>query len=256
GPAIAGFVIRALTAPVAVGVNAITYVSSAAFLGRIRCHEPRPERTDRHLGRDIAEGLRFVRHNELLRAIAAEAALCNFFNAMSNAMLIYLLARTLHVSAGKIGALIAIASLGGLAGALVATSVARRVGEGRVLWMSLAIGSPFLIGVPLMRNDYTMWIAAASFTIAVAWGVIFNVTSVSFRQRLAPPHLLGRVNATMRFVVWGIMPLGSLAGGAFGTWFGVRETLWIAAVGSMLAFLPAFFSPLRSMKTLPTAATA
>ena len=253
GPTVAGFVIRALTAPVAVGVNTVTFLSSAFFLGRIRRREERPERrSDQHLGRDILEGVRFVQRNVLLRALAAEAGVSNFFNSMTNAVLLYLLAHTLQVSAGTIGALLSIASLGGLAGALLATKVARWVGEGRVLWLSLAVGSPFLIGVPLMQNNYTLWLAAASFTFAVATSVIFNVTAVSFRQRLAPPYLLGRVNATMRFVVWGIMPLGGLVGGLFGTWFGVRETLWIAAIGSMLAFLPAFFSPLRNMRTLPS----
>jgi MFS family permease len=165
---------------------------------------------------------------------------------------VYLFAHTLRLSAGTIGGLLSIASLGGLAGALFATRAAQWIGEGRVLWLSLAVGSPFLIGVPLMQNNYTMWLAAASFTVAVATSVIFNVTAVSFRQRIAPPHLLGRVNATMRFIVWGVMPLGGLVGGLFGTWFGVRETLWIAAAGMTLAFLPAFFSPLRSMRTLPT----
>ncbi len=253
GPAAAGFVIRALTAPVAVGVNAITYVSSAVFLSRIRTRESRPERSaDSHFGRDIVEGLRFVVGNPLLRAIAAEAGSANFFSAMSSAMLIYLLAHILGVSAGVIGALLSIASVGGLIGAVCATALARWVGEGRVLWLSLGVTSPFMVGVPLMRNDYTLWVAAAAFTVAVAGSVAFNVTSVSFRQRLAPPRLLGRVNATMRFMVIGALPLGGLLGGAFGTWFGVRPTLWIAAVGSMLAFLPAFFSPLRSMRTLPT----
>jgi MFS family permease len=253
GPAAAGFVIRALTAPVAVGVNAVTYVSSAVFLGRIRTREIRPERAaDRHFGRDIVEGLRFVGTNSLLRAIAAEAGSSNFFSAMSSAMLIYLLAHTLGVNAGVIGVLLSIASVGGLVGAMSATVLARRVGEGRILWLSLAVTSPFMVGVPLMRNDYTLWLAAAAFTVAVAGAVAFSVTSVSFRQRLAPPRLLGRVNATMRFLVIGAMPLGGLLGGALGTWLGVRPTLWIATVGSMLAFLPAFFSPLRSMRTLPS----
>jgi MFS family permease len=253
GPAAAGFVIRALTAPVAVGVNALTYVSSAVFLGRVRTRESRPEpAADRHFGRDIVEGLRFVGNNPLLRAIAAEAGSSNFFSAMSSAMLIYLLAHTLGVGAGVIGALLSIASVGGLVGAMSATALARRVGEGRILWLSLAVTSPFMVGVPLMRNDYSLWLAAAAFTVAVAGAVAFSVTSVSFRQRLAPPRLLGRVNATMRFLVIGAMPLGGLLGGALGTWLGVRPTLWIATVGSMLAFLPAFFSPLRSMRTLPT----
>ena len=253
GPTVAGFVIRALTAPIAVGVNTVTFLSSAAFLGRIRQREERPDRRDRqHLGRDILEGLRFVQRNVLLRALAAEAGLSNFFNSMMNATLVYLLAHTLRLSAGTIGGLLSIASLGGLAGALLATRVAQWVGEGRVLWLAMAIGSPFLIGVPLMQNNYTMWLAAASFTVAVGTSVIFNVTAVSFRQRIAPPQLLGRVNATMRFIVWGVMPLGGVVGGLFGTWFGVRETLWIAAIGMTLAFLPAFFSPLRSMRSLPT----
>ena len=257
GPAVAGFVIRTLTAPVAVGVNAITYLSSAAFLSRIRARETRPARSaESHFGRDIVEGLRFVGGNPLLRAIAAEAGSANFFGAMSSAMLLYLLAHTLGVSAGVIGALLSIASVGGLVGAVCATRLARWVGEGRILWLSLGITSPFMVGVPLMRNDYTLWLAAAAFTVAVAGSVVFSVTSVSFRQRLAPPRLLGRVNATMRFLVIGAMPLGALLGGAFGTWFGVRPTLWIAAVGAMLAFLPAFFSPLRSMRTLPTGETA
>ena len=253
GPAAAGFVIRALTAPVAVGVNAITYVSSAAFLSRIRTAgikargQRRQPLRPRHRRGTPVRG-----RNPLLRAIAAEAGSANFFSAMSSAMLIYLLAHTLGVSAGVIGALLSIASVGGLIGAVCATALARWVGEGRILWLSLGVTSPFMVGVPLMRNDYTLWLAAAAFTVAVAGSVAFNVTSVSFRQRLAPPRLLGRVNATMRFLVIGAMPLGGLLGGAFGTWFGVRPTLWIAAVGSMLAFLPAFFSPLRSMRTLPT----
>jgi MFS family permease len=133
GPAAAGFVIRALTAPVAVGVNAITYLSSAAFLSRIRARETRPERSaDSHFGRDIVEGLRFVGGNPLLRSIAAEAGSANFFGAMSSAMLIYLLAHTLGVSAGVIGALLSIASVGGLIGAVCATRLARWVGEGRI----------------------------------------------------------------------------------------------------------------------------
>jgi hypothetical protein len=82
--------------------------------------------------------------------------------------------------------------------------------------------------------------------------VVYNITQVSFRQGLCPPELLGRMNATMRFLVWGTMPLGGLLGGVLGATIGVRGTLLVAAVGGSLAFLPVFFSPLRRMRELPS----
>jgi hypothetical protein len=81
--------------------------------------------------------------------------------------------------------------------------------------------------------------------------VVYNITQVSFRQALCPPHLLGRMNATMRFMVWGTMPLGALIGGALGSSIGVRNALLVAAIGECLPVLPVFFSPLRTMRELP-----
>lgn len=251
GPAAAGQLVRAVSAPVAVGFDAISYAVSALLLGRIRLHEPKPERAEEtHLGRDIAEGLRFVLGNRLLRAIAATAGLSNLFNSMMNALLLFLLARMLMLSPASIGLLITVATAGGLAGALTATRIAKRVGQGRAIWMSMAVAGLFCIGIPAGTRA-NIWYVAAAFTIAVAGGVVFNVAQVSFRQQLAPPHLLGRVNATMRFMMLGVMPIGGILGGVLGTSLGVRQTLWIAAVGGLLSFLPAFLSPLRSMRELP-----
>ena len=87
--------------------------------------------------------------------------------------------------------------------------------------------------------------------MVIAGSVIFNVTSVTFRQRMAPAHLLGRVNATMRFLILGLMPVGALIGGALGSSIGVRNTLWFACVGCALSWLPAMFSPLRTMRNMP-----
>jgi hypothetical protein len=82
--------------------------------------------------------------------------------------------------------------------------------------------------------------------------VVYNITQVSFRQGLCPPALLGRMNATMRFLVWGTMPLGGLIGASLGAWLGVRETILIAAIGGSLVWLPPFLSPLRTMRELPS----
>ncbi|MEO9139190.1 MAG: hypothetical protein ABI345_08995 [Jatrophihabitans sp.] len=75
---------------------------------------------------------------------------------------------------------------------------------------------------------------------------------VSFRQGLCPPHLLGRMNATIRFMVWGTMPLGALLGGVLGSTIGVRETMLVAAIGGMFPWLSVYLSPLRTMRELPT----
>jgi hypothetical protein len=82
--------------------------------------------------------------------------------------------------------------------------------------------------------------------------VVYNITQVSFRQLLCPERLLGRMNATIRFAVWGTIPIGSLLGGILGATIGLRPTLWVAVFGSLLAVLPVFFSPLRTMRELPT----
>ena len=82
--------------------------------------------------------------------------------------------------------------------------------------------------------------------------VVYNITQVSFRQLLCPERLLGRMNATIRFAVWGTIPIGSLLGGVLGSTIGLRPTLWVAVAGAATAFLPIFFSPLRTMRELPT----
>ncbi len=105
-----------------------------------------------------------------------------------------------------------------------------------------------------MHRDWTLGLLALA-EIAMSMGnVVYNITQVSFRQGLCPPGLLGRMNATMRFLVWGTMPVGGFLGGVLGSTIGVRATLLVAAVGGSLAFLPVFLSPLRRARTLLPAA--
>ena len=103
-----------------------------------------------------------------------------------------------------------------------------------------------------MQRDWTLALLAVA-EIGFGTGVVlYNITQVSFRQGLCPPELLGRMNATMRFLVWGTLPLGGVIGGVLGTLIGVRATLLVAAIGGGLAFLPVFLSPLRRMRELPS----
>jgi MFS family permease len=150
-----------------------------------------------------------------------------------------------------IGLLTSTAALGGLFGSLMTSRVTRRLGQGPAIWMSAAAFAPTAFVAPFLHRDWTLALYAVA--QIVMWGsvVVYNITQVSFRQALCPPHLLGRMNATMRFLVWGTMPLGGLLGGVLGAAIGIRPTLLVVAIGSCLTFLPVYFSPLRRMRELP-----
>ncbi|MCW2641805.1 MAG: major facilitator transporter [Dactylosporangium sp.] len=253
GPTAAGLVIQWLTAPVAVAVDAVSFVGSALFVGLIRKREPKPARKpDAHLGREIGEGLRFVLGNRLLRSIAMCTGSSNLFSNISGAMLIVLFARDLRLSPGTIGLFFSFGAMGGLAGALVATRVAARIGQGPAIWIPIAVAGPFQLLVPIAQRGWLLWAAAFGYLVYGVAVVVYNITQVSFRQGLTPERLLGRMNATMRFLVWGTVPIGGLIGGVLGKYLGVREALWVAAIGGMFTFLPVFLSPLRTMRELPT----
>ncbi|MDT4951761.1 MAG: hypothetical protein QOJ37_4356, partial [Pseudonocardiales bacterium] len=252
GPSAGGLLIQVLTAPYAVLVDALSFLWSAAWVLSIQARPPKPERKpDRHLRREIGEGLRFVLGNRLLRSIAMCTGSSNLFSSMALAVFYVLLARDLHLSPGWIGAIMSTSAIGGLVGSLVASRFARRVGQGPAIWISALFIGPCGFVAPFVHRDWTLGLLALA-QIGMWMGVvIYNITQVSFRQGLCPPALLGRMNATMRFLVWGTMPLGGFLGGVLGATIGVRETLLVVAIGGSLAFLPVYLSPLRRMRELP-----
>ena len=255
GPSIGGLLVQWLTAPYALLVDALSYLWSALWVGAIATREERPERApDRHLGREIREGLHFVLRHRLLRAITTTTGTSNLFSTILNTAFIIVLAdqAELDLSAGTIGLVFTIGSVGGLLGAVVAEPVARRVGQGPTIWLSALATAPFALAAPLVQRGWSLWAVAACYAVIGFLVVIYNITQVSFRQGLCPERLLGRMNATIRFLVWGTMPLGGLIAGVLGSTIGVRATMWVGAIGMALAFLPAFLSPLRTMRELPT----
>lgn len=253
GPTLAGGLVQLLGAPLAAAANVFSFAGSACFVSLIRKREPRPETAGRQrLLQDIKEGLAFVLGNRLLRSIAGSTATSNFFFAMAEAMLAIYLIRVIGMQPGQVGLFFSIGAVGALAGAALSRRIAAWLGSGPTIWLSLAVTSPFWLLVPLAQPGWTIWLSAGGLAMFHAASVVYNVTQVSFRQRLTPEHLLGRMNATMRFLVWGTLPLGALLAGLLGELIGARTTLWIAAVGACLAFLPTFLSPLRRLRDLPT----
>jgi MFS family permease len=256
-PSIGGVLIQALTAPYAVLVDAVSFLWSASWVAAIRARVPKPARKpDRNLAREIGEGLRFVVGDRMLRAIAMCTGSANLFNAMGGAVIFVLLARQLHLSAGLIGLLTSISAVGGLVGSLIAARFARAIGQGPAIWISSLVFAPGAFVAPFVHRDWTLVLLAAGSLVTWTANVVYNVTQVSFRQGLTPPELLGRMNASMRFLVWGTIPLGAFLGGVLGSTIGVRPTLLIAAIGGCFAFVPVFVSPLRTMRELPTYARA
>ena len=125
-------------------------------------------------------------------------------------------------------------------------------GQGPVIWISIGVTSPFGLLAPLAQPGWKLWAMALGNFVYWIGVVVYNVNQVSFRQALTPDRLLGRMNATMRFLVWGTLPLGGLIGGILGQSIGVRNTLWVSAIGGMFSFLFVFFSPARRARQLPT----
>jgi predicted MFS family arabinose efflux permease len=253
GPSLGGVLIQVLTAPYAVLLDAVSFLWSAYWVAAITTRPPKAERQpDRNLRREIGEGLRFVLGNRLLRSIAMCTGASNLFGSMAAAVFYVLLARELDLSPGWIGLIESTSAIGGLAGSFLARRFAERVGQGPAIWISALAMAPFGFVAPFVQRDWTLGLLAlaqAAMWVAV---VIYNITQVSFRQSVCPPALLGRMNATMRFLVWGTMPLGATLGGALGSVIGVRQTLFVVAVGGALSFLPVFLSPLRSLRELPS----
>lgn len=253
GPAMAGGLVQVLGAATAIVVDAATYALSALALARIRTPEPEPERpATPDLAREIGEGMRFVLRHPLLRAITGATATFNLFGSMQAAVLILFFVRDLGLSAGVIGLLFGIGGIGGVIGALTASRVADRVGQARVIWLSVLVTTPFGLLLPLAEPGWSVLLVAVA-DLAIGYGVVvYNVAQLSFRQSICPDRLLGRMNASIRFIVWGTMPIGSLIGGVLAEWLGVRNALWIAMAGAIVAVLPVVLSPLRSMRDMPT----
>jgi MFS family permease len=253
GPALGGQLVQLLTAPVALLVEGVALALSAGFLVRVGRQEVKPPReSGTHLLKEIGEGLRFVLGHRLLRMIAACTATGNLFGAATMAMAVFFLRKDVGLSASMIGVVFAVGGCGAVVGALWARRFATWVGQGPAMWLSLGCCTPFGFLLPLSEPGWRVWLGTAGYAVMAAGIVIYNVTQVSFRQAITPNRLLGRMNATMRFLVWGTQPIGALVGGVLGSAFGARSALLIAAGGACLSIGPLLLSPLRTTRDLPT----
>jgi predicted MFS family arabinose efflux permease len=255
GPGAAGVLVQLISAANTVLVTGLGFLTSALCLLRIRTREPEPDRgAHARLLPQIAEGLRFVFSDKPLRAIVATTATANFFGGAFAAVQVLFLTRTVGLPPAAVGVLLAAGGAGGILGAVCSGALTRRIGQSRAIWLVPLFTWPGHLLLPLAAPGWRLGLAGFGLVVGGFGLVVYNVAQVSYRQAICPDRLLGRMNASVRFVVWGTIPLGGLLGGGLGEGLGLRGALWLAVAGEVAAAGWVLCSPLRHMRDLPTAA--
>ena len=254
GPGLGGALIGAIGAPVAVLIDAVSFLVSGWLIKQTRAEEaPRPAASAASVWGDVHEGLRTVLTSPILRALMGCSATFNLFMRMFMAIYILFMTRDLGLGPVGIGFVLATGGLGSLAGALVGAPATRRFGFGPViiasvaafgllgLCLPLAVVFPRAALVLVVISEFGQWMAI----------LVYYVGAITVRQAMTLDRLQGRVNATIRFAAGGVMPFGALLGGVLGGIIGLPLTLVVAELGALLALVWLVFSPVRTIRSLP-----
>jgi MFS family permease len=257
GPSLGGYLVELLTAPIALVVDFVSYLFSAVLLATVRVVEPPPlpREDDATVRRQIAEGLRLVLATPILRSLVVCGAIHNFFSRMIDALIILFAVDAIGLSPGEIGLVLAAGGPGALVGALAVERLGQRIGVGPVILLSqVATGvSRLMIPLAAVSGDGAIIVLAASTFLLGLVRTTFNISQVSLRVAITEDRMHGRVNATMRFIMWGVTPFGALAGGLLATTaLGLQGTLLLAGIGVLLASVPLLARPLRTVRSIPS----
>ncbi|MFI2711148.1 MFS transporter [Micromonospora sp. NPDC018662] len=243
GRGVGGLLVQALGAPLALAVNAATHLLAALALTRVRpavgVARTRPAGG---FGRELGEGVRHVLGAGALRPLAVSLAGINLTVNLMTTMLPLVFLRELRLGAGALGVFLGVGGVGALLGAVTARPVAARIGAGRALWLPGLLVAPAGTLVALIDRGPWLWLAGFGW-LALAWRTgIGNVIGVSLRQRVTPDRLLGRMNATFRFLLTGAIAVGAGLAGLLGQYAGPRVPLWAGAIGVALTWVPQYLS--------------
>ena len=253
GPGLGGLLVQALTAPVALLVDAASFLVSAVNLTRIRTREQAPQpSTTVGMRAQLAEGFRFVRGQRVLRILVVFVVLVSVVFAAQQALLLLFLARSVGLAPRVIGVLFALAAIGGFIGALMTPAVGRRIGTGRTFCVAAGVTFPFGLLIPLTTNGAgAMWYVLGAGVVAAGIAAT-NITALSFLLAICPNDLLGRVSAVANVTQTAGLVIGGLVGGVLGTFLGVPTSMWFVEGGLVVVAALVIASPLRHVRNLPT----
>jgi len=272
GPGMAGLVVQAVYPPLAIAIDATSYMASASVLSRIKQDELIKPSTA-SVWHDLKEGLAIVLKDKRLRSIAGSTATSNFFSNVIFSILILYLVRQLGYTAAVVGTIFLIGGLGAFGGIALSSRLTRLFGVGPVIIAGMILGGlgtiPYALansslsapifsatGIPVLgsfRLDLNALILMMGGFVTSIGVVVYNINQVSLRQAIVPKSIQGRMNASMRWIVWGTIPAGAIAGGVLAEVFGLREAIVIGVIGGIFSFLWVFLSPVRSLKHVPEA---
>jgi MFS family permease len=257
GPGLGGYLVQVLTAPITLLLDSLSYLASAVLLASVDVKEPPPlpEESLASVPAQIGEGLRIVAATPVLLALVACGAVHNFFSRMIDAIVVLYAVDVLRLGPAEIGLVFAAGGPGSFLGAMVVGRIGRRIGVGRVIvFGQIATGiSRLLVPVAALTGGpaASLAVLAASIFLLGLARTTFNISQVSLRVAMTEDRLHGRVNATMRFVMWGVTPFGALAGGLLAaTTLGLQGTHFVAALGVLVATGPLLAPAVRTRRTI------
>ena len=250
GPGLGGAIVQALSAPVALLVDAASFVASASLLNSISPTEPS---TDHSRGGGIRAGVQFVLRTPSLLAKVGASTVLSFFYSIYFALIFLFAARELGLPAAAIGLALGAGAIGALAGSALTSRISRRLGIGRTFTLGALLYPSTLALVPLAPREHNLAIALlVTAELGSGFGLMLaDITGSSIQQALTPERLRSRVQGASMTLTAGIRPLGSLAAGLLGTTIGLRPTLWIAATGGIASILLLLPSQLPCLRELP-----
>ncbi|HKH30598.1 MAG TPA: MFS transporter [Gaiellaceae bacterium] len=250
GPTIGGLLVQAVTAPVALLLDACSYVFSALFLRSISPDEPPTEEAERG---HVVAGLRFIARSPVMRSSLAATATVNFFNFVFWALFVLYVTRELDVPAGTLGLILGAGALGGVIGSVVTGRISRRIGLGPAYVVGCVLFPLPLLLVPLASGP--RWVVLLMLFLAEFWSgvgvMMLDISAGAIFAALIPDRLRSRVSGAYSFVNYGVRPLGSVVGGVLGSTIGLRPTLWIGAIGALAGVLWLLPSPIPRLRDLP-----
>lgn len=251
GPGITGLLVRVLTAPVAILIDALSFLASAISVALIRNPEPPPEPNPvPHFAEEIRDGWHAVIHHPVLRVLAFRAATIGLCHGLISPLYVLYAMRDLALGPLALGIAIVIGGVSNLTGALLAPYAARRFGLGRTLFWSAVLYSIGVLLLALARPPFffAMSCLIGQQLLGDGFYMISQINETSLRQSITPDRLLGRVSAVMQLLTRGIWPIGALISGAVAGIIGTRTTLLIAALGLLASAAWMLAPPIRALK--------